>query len=96
MREVLIVVYSWIVKRAWAIYNLTTVSPMEPVPVIGGYSMGSAPSKLTEGAASKKSSSRLSSRKTGTSYYSPATFLITAYLPYDGGKRLKVRGPRCI
>ncbi len=52
--------------------------------------MGSAPSKITDGA-SKKSSSRLSSRKSGPSYYNPATFIITAYLPYDGGKRLKVR-----
>ncbi len=59
---------------------------MEPVPVVRGYSMGSGTSK-TEGS-SKKGSSR--SRKSGRAYYNPATFTITAYLPYDGGKRLKV------
>ncbi len=60
---------------------------MEPVSVVRGYSMGSGASKTVDGSG-KKSSSR--SRKSGPAYYNPATFTITAYLPYDGGKRLKV------
>ncbi|XP_064404393.1 uncharacterized protein LOC135349721 isoform X2 [Halichondria panicea] len=61
---------------------------MEPVSVVRGYSMGSGASKTVDGSG-KKSSSR--SRKSGPAYYNPATFTITAYLPYDGGKRLKLQ-----